>query len=79
MRQARRPTRRQKDLIERAGLEPEKWLIRHEDNYYLHLVDKGLEQRQLVIIDKAAGEVKQRALSRWRQRQGNKQKNTTLL
>lgn len=47
----------QRQLIRNAGLDPERWTIVHGNNRYLYLVDRGMEQRQNVIIDKTTGEV----------------------
>lgn len=47
----------QRQLIRNAGLDPDKWTIVHSNDRYLYLVDRGMEQRQQVIIDKATGEV----------------------
>lgn len=54
---AQSPNAGQKKLIREAGLNPAKWLVRHENNRYLYLVDRGIEQRENVIIDKIAGDV----------------------
>ena len=47
----------QRQLIRNAGLDPERWTIVHGNDRYLYLVDRGMEQRQKVIIDKTTGEV----------------------
>lgn len=47
----------QRQLIRSAGLDPERWTIVHGNDRYLYLVDRGMEQRQKVIIDKTTGEV----------------------
>ena len=52
MKTARKPTPEQADLIQKAGLDPQAWSVRFEDDRYLHLVDRGLEQREIVIVDK---------------------------
>ena len=52
MKQPRKPTLDQKKLIDAAGLDPDKWSVKFEDAIYLHLVDRGMEQRELRIIDK---------------------------
>ena len=57
MKQPKKPSLEQKKMIEAAGLDPEKWYVKMEDKLYLHLVDKGLEQRQIHIIDKATGKL----------------------
>ncbi|MCI5996135.1 MAG: hypothetical protein MRZ45_09380 [Blautia sp.] len=44
-------------MIRKAGLDPEKWLVLFQDMYYLHLVDRGMEQREPVIIDRLTGEI----------------------
>ncbi len=54
---ARNPNAEQKALIRTAGLNPAKWLVRHENDRYLYLVDRGIEQRENLIIDKIAGDV----------------------
>ncbi|EET60385.1 hypothetical protein BRYFOR_07581 [Marvinbryantia formatexigens DSM 14469] len=58
MKQPKKPTLAQKKLIADAGLDPEKWLVRYEDNRYLHIIDRGvLEQREVHIIDRQTGEI----------------------
>lgn len=57
IRTARKPDRTQSWLIRKAGLDPEKWLVLFQDMYYLHLVDRGMEQREPVIIDRLTGEI----------------------
>lgn len=47
----------QRQLIRNVGLDPDKWTIVHGNDRYLYLVDRGMEQRQKVIIDKTTGEV----------------------
>lgn len=54
---ARNPNAEQKKLIRTAGLNPAKWLVRHENDRYLYLTDHGIEQRENLIIDKIAGDV----------------------
>lgn len=46
----------QRQLIRNAGLDSDKWTIVHGNDRYLYLVDRGMEQRQKVIIDKVTGE-----------------------
>ncbi|WP_298515572.1 DUF6906 family protein [Marvinbryantia sp.] len=61
MKQPKKPTLAQKKLIAGAGLDPEKWMVRYEDNGYLHIIDKGvLEQREVHIIDKQTGQIVKR-------------------
>lgn len=57
IRTARRPDPEQKKLIKAAGQDPEKWLVSDDNASYLYLVDRGFEQRDFIIIDKATGEV----------------------
>lgn len=57
MKQPKKPNLAQKKMIKRAGLDPEKWSVRNENKQYLYLVDRGMEQRQNIIIDKVTGEV----------------------
>lgn len=54
---AQKPNAKQKQLIRSAGLDPEKWLIRKENGRYLYLVNRGIEQRENLIIDKIADDV----------------------
>ena len=54
---ARSPNAEQRRLIRTAGLNPAKWLVRHENDRYLYLTDRGIEQRENLIIDKIAGDV----------------------
>lgn len=79
MRQAWRPKAKQAQLIRRAGLNSDNWLVRHEDKQYLHLVDRGLEQRQIVIIDKTTGEVIKKSALGCREQHQGKRKITKLL
>lgn len=53
---ARKPNAEQRKLIAVAGLNPAKWLVRHENERYLYLTDRGIEQRENVIIDKIVGD-----------------------
>lgn len=57
VRTAKRPDPEQKKLIKEAGLDPEKWLVMEDSANYLYLVDRGMEQRDFVIIDKATSEI----------------------
>ena len=57
MKQPKKPSLAQKKMIKRAGLDPEKWSVLEENKQYLYLVDRGMEQRENVMIDKATGEV----------------------
>lgn len=57
VKQPRKPTLAQKKLIVNAGLDPDCWSVTLEDALYLHLVDRGMEQRQIRIIDKATGKL----------------------
>lgn len=59
MREPRRPNRSQRKIIRdaRPKLKPWQWLVLFEDGAYLHLVDRGFERRERIIIDKATGEV----------------------
>lgn len=57
MKQPKKPTLEQKKLIMRAGLNPDEWSVRNENKQYLYLVDRGMEQRENIIIDKETGEV----------------------
>lgn len=52
-----KPKYSQKKIISKAGLDPSEWLVTMEDASYLHLVDKGIEQREILIIDKNTLEV----------------------
>lgn len=54
---ARSPNAEQKALIRMAGLNPAKWLVRYENDHYLYLTDRGIEQRENLIIDKITGDV----------------------
>lgn len=59
---ARKPNAEQRKLIRTAGLNPAKWLVRHESDRYLYLTDRGIEQREDLIIDKIAGDVATRKM-----------------
>ncbi len=52
-----KPDAWQKQIIRKAGLEPQKWLVVKENLMYLYLVDRGPEQREDIIIDKETFEV----------------------
>ena len=52
------PTLGQAELIWRAGLNPAFWLVRMEDELYLHLV--GKDGKLVVIIDRTTGEIVKR-------------------
>lgn len=56
MKQPKKPSLAQEKMIKRAGLDPEKWSVREENKQYLYLVDRGMERRENVMIDKATGE-----------------------
>ena len=56
MKQPSKPTLRQKKIIVRAGLDPDKWSVRKDNDQYLYLVDRGMEQRETLVIDKSTGE-----------------------
>lgn len=58
MTKPRRPNRAQRKIIRgaRPKLKPRQWSVVFEDGAYLHLVDRGFEQRERIIIDKATGE-----------------------
>lgn len=52
------PTLGQAALIRQAGLSPAYWLVRMEDELYLHLV--GKDAKLVVIIDRISGEIVKR-------------------
>lgn len=52
-----KPDAWQKQIIRKAGLKPQKWLVVKENPMYLYLVDKGSEQREDIIVDKEIFEV----------------------
>ncbi len=52
-----KPDAWQKQIIRKAGLKPQKWLVVKENHMYLYLVDKGSEQREDIIIGKETFEV----------------------
>ena len=56
MKQPKKPNLSQKKMIVGAGLNPDQWSVRDENKQYLYLVDRGMEQRENVMIDKATGE-----------------------
>ncbi len=56
-RNPKRPDACQKQVIRKAGLGPQKWLVVKENLMYLYLVDRGPEQREDIIIDKETFEV----------------------
>ena len=57
MKQPKKPTLDQKKMIQRTGLDPGNWCVMKENRQYLYLVDRGVERRETVIIDKAPLEV----------------------
>jgi len=67
IRNARWPNRAQKKIIRaaRPKLKPWQWLVVFEDGAYLHLADRGIEQRERIIIDKSTGEVMQEKKEPW--------------
>ena len=52
-----KPDAWQKQIIHKAGLKPQKWLVVKENPMYLYLVDRGPEQREDIIVDKETFEV----------------------
>jgi len=52
-----KPDAWQKQIIRKAGQEPQKWLVVKENLMYLYLVDRGSEQREDIIVDKETFEV----------------------
>lgn len=52
-----KPDAWQKQIIRKAGLKPQKWLVVKENPMYLYLVDKGSDQREDIIIGKETFEV----------------------
>lgn len=54
---AHRPRRAQRRTISLSGLNPDEWLVLKDFRGYLYLVDRGIEQRERIIIDKASHEV----------------------
>lgn len=57
MKRPKKPTLQQEMLIRNTGLDPDKWSVRNENDQYLYLVDRGMEQRENIVIDKSTGEV----------------------
>lgn len=57
MRNARKPTPEEAAAIRQAGETPEKWLVRMNDGRYIHLTDRGTEQRAILAIDAGKGEI----------------------
>lgn len=47
------PKGAQEELITAAGLNPQRWLVVHENDAYLYLVERHFERRQRCTIDKA--------------------------
>lgn len=52
LKQGKRPTRAQKQLIVKHGLDPEDWMVRMEDDRYVHLIGKTLGIKEIKILDK---------------------------
>ena len=52
MKQGKCPTRNQKQVIVRNGLNPDEWLVRMEDNRYIHLIGKTPGMKEIKILDK---------------------------
>jgi len=50
VRTARKPRAEHIEAIEAQGLNPNDWLIADEDNYFLYLTDRGIEQRMQIKI-----------------------------
>ena len=59
---AKTPDSNQKAVIINAGLDPKKWSVLKENKLYLYLVDRGIEQREHIIIDKNTGDDKTRKM-----------------
>ena len=55
-----KPDAWQKQIIRKAGLKPQKWLVVKENPMYLYLVDRGPEQREDIIVDKKTFEKKKK-------------------
>ena len=52
MRQGKKLTRNQKELLEKAGLNPLEWRYYFEDNQYLHILSTQPGKREIKIISK---------------------------
>lgn len=57
MKRPKKPTRDQKELIAKVGLNPEEWLVRSDAGMYLKIVDKTMEQREEVTINKVSKKI----------------------
>lgn len=51
MKQPKKLTRAQKNLVDKCGLFPTDWMCLYEDNDYLHIISKG-NPGEIKIIDK---------------------------
>lgn len=52
VRTAKKPKPWQAEAIRAAGLNPWEWLVLQDDEASIVLVDRGIEQRMSVIVDK---------------------------
>lgn len=52
MQKGKEPNQAQEILINKAGLFHTDWLVRHEDDNYLHLVARNKDPSEVKIIDK---------------------------
>lgn len=51
MKQSKKLTRIQKQIVGKAGLDPSEWRMHYENDYHLHIVSSG-DPAELKIIDK---------------------------
>ena len=53
MKQAKKPTRTQRDLIRKNGLDTYGWLVVHETNTFLKVIQKGkTSENDVVTLNK---------------------------
>lgn len=52
MKQPRKPTRNEKELMGKRGYDPSNYMVYYDDNSYLHIIPKGGKPKDVVIIEK---------------------------
>ena len=63
MKQPKKLSRSQKALAIKCGLKPSQYMNQLEDHLYLHLVEKGIDDVNIVILDKVNEQIVETRIS----------------
>lgn len=76
MKQPKKLSRSQKELAKKCGLKPNKYMNQFEDHLYLHLVEKGKDDTDIVILDKVNEQIVETRISHKKKGSAHRPKQT---